>query len=79
MSKAKRTKPFNVGSAVQWNWMGMQIKGTVSKIYFKPVKKALRGAIVKRNGSEEKPAYLVKSSAGNDVLKLHTELSAAKR
>ncbi len=79
MSKAKRAKPFNVGSSVQWNWMGMQIRGTVTKIYFRPVKKALRGTVVKRNGSEEKPAYLVKSNAGNDVLKLHTELSAAKQ
>jgi hypothetical protein len=71
-----KKKSFAIGAKVQWVWMGRPVKGTVKKIYFKPISKELRGHVFKRNGSEEKPAYLVKSEAGSDVLKSHTELRA---
>jgi hypothetical protein len=45
------------------------------EIHFGPTEKELKGKKIKRNGSVEKPAYLVKSQAGNFALKLHTELS----
>lgn len=74
----KRTKSFDIGAPVQWIWMGRPVKGTVKKIYLKPVTKVLRGHAYTRNGSTEKPAYLIKSAAGNDVLKLHTELRRSR-
>lgn len=74
--KTKTSKAFRVGAKVQWIWMGRPVKGTVKKIFLKPVSKELRGHLFTRNGSPEKPAYLVKSEAGSDVLKLHTELRA---
>jgi hypothetical protein len=76
MKKNQVSKPFKVGDKIKWLWMGRPVKGVVKKIYFKPVTKTFRGTEFKRNASEETPAYLVKSNAGSEVLKSHTELSA---
>lgn len=63
-----------MGSKVFWKWMGRPISGEVKEVFFKPVEKVIKGKKIKRNGSSEKPAYLVLSSAGNLALKLHSEL-----
>ena len=68
-------KPFEIEQKVFWKWMGREIHGHVVELYFGPVVKEIKGKNIKRNGSLEKPAYLVKSEAGNLALKLHTELS----
>lgn len=67
---------FKKGSKVEWKWLGRPIQGTVQKSFTEPVVKVIRGKRIKRNGSKEKPAYLVKSSAGNLALKLESELIA---
>ena len=69
-------KPFEVGQKVKWKWMGSDIEGVVEEVFFGPIEKEIKGKSIKRNGSVEKPAYLVKSKAGNFALKLHTELTA---
>ncbi len=71
-------KPLKIGDDVQWNWMGHKIQGTVKKIYLKPVTQMRDGKPFTRNGSPEKPAYLVKSAAGSQILKLHSELKALR-
>jgi hypothetical protein len=68
-------KPFRKGSKITWKWAGSLIHGTIEEVHKGPVEKEIKGKIIKRNGSVEKPAYLVKSEAGNFALKLHTELS----
>lgn len=69
-------KAYKVGSKIQWQWLGGVIKGTVKEVHLEPVTKTIKGKNIKRNGSPEKPAYLVESEAGNLALKLHTELSS---
>ena len=78
MRKQSTLKHFKPGTEVQWNWMGRVVKGSVKQIYFRPIAKTFRETLFKRNGSPETPAYLVKSHAGSDVLKLHTELRATR-
>ena len=78
MKNQKPIRKFQSGAKVQWNWMGRIVKGTVLKIYLKPISKTLRGFEFKLNGSKETPAYFIKSESGNEVLKLHTELKASK-
>jgi hypothetical protein len=73
----RKNTAFKVGARVQWSWMGRKVKGTVQKIYTKPVSKILREFEFKRNGSDENPAYLIRTMAGSDVLKGHTELERA--
>lgn len=69
---------FTVGDKIKWNWAGGVIYGTIQEIYMCPTEKLIKGKLIKRNGSVEKPAYLVCSEAGNLALKLHTELSLQK-
>jgi hypothetical protein len=71
----KNIIPFEVGQKVTWNWAGGTIKGQVEEVHFAPIEKIIKGSKIKRNGSVEKPAYQVKSEAGNIALKLHTELT----
>lgn len=70
-------KSFKVSQKVQWKWLGGLIHGKVKEVFREPVIKVIKGKSIKRNGSVEKPAYLVESEAGNLALKLHTELSAS--
>lgn len=67
---------FKTGDNVFWKWLGGKVKGQVEEIYLEPVIKEIKGKFIKRNGSPTKPAYLVKSEAGNLALKLETELEA---
>lgn len=69
-------KSFKVGSKVTWQWLGNPIHGKIKAVFFEPITKVIKGKNIKRNGSKEKPAYLVESEAGNLALKLHTELAA---
>jgi Hypervirulence associated proteins TUDOR domain len=67
-------KPYKIGTAIQWKWAGGIIDGKVEEVFEGPIEKEIKGKKIKRNGSVEKPAYLVRSEAGNLALKLHTEL-----
>lgn len=73
---AQKTKNpfFTIGQAVQWKWMGRYIDGSVLEIYHDPITINIKGKNIKRNGSAQKPAYLVESVAGNKALKLQSEL-----
>ena len=68
-----------IGSKVYWKWMGGEIDGNVQGVFTAPVVREIKGKNIKRNGSPEKPAYLVKSEAGNLALKLETEIFARER
>jgi hypothetical protein len=67
---------FQVEQQVSWKWLGRKIFGSVQEVYCRPVVKEIKGKFIKRNGSEQKPAYLVKSVAGNLALKLESELES---
>jgi hypothetical protein len=65
---------FKKNEKVQWKYLGRSVMGTVEDIFLESVTKTIKGKNITRNGSKEKPAYLVKSEAGNIALKLETEL-----
>ena len=69
-------KKLKVGDKVTWKWMGREIKGVVVEAHYALIQKEIKGKLIKRNGSMEKPAYLVKSESGNFALKLISELIA---
>lgn len=66
---------FSPGDKVYWKWMGREINGIIEEVHTGPIQKEIKGKFIKRNGSIQKPAYLVRSEAGNLALKLHTELT----
>ena len=70
---------FKVSSKVEWKWLGRFIKGTVEEVHLESVTKTIKGKRITRHGSKEKPAYLVRSTAGNIALKLESELQATKK
>lgn len=70
---------FKVGSKVEWKWLGRAICGEVVEVFTEPVVKEIKSKKIKRNGSPENPAYLVKSEAGNLALKLGSELQAPSK
>ncbi len=59
---------------MQWKWLGRIIAGKVEEVHLEPTLKVIKEKKIKRNGSPENPAYLVRSDAGNLALKLGTEL-----
>lgn len=75
---ATRKSGFRKGSKIQWKWLGRSISGVVVEKFVSPVVREIKGKRIKRNGSPSKPAYLVKSEAGNLALKLESELQAAE-
>lgn len=74
MEKKNSPSPYKLGQNIKWKWAGGVIDGKIEEVYFAPIEKEIKGKKIKRNGSNEKPAYLVRSEAGNIALKLHTEL-----
>jgi hypothetical protein len=68
-----------VGTRVQWKWLGRVITGKVKEVFFESVSRKIKGKVIKRNGTREKPAYLVESEAGNLALKLESELQVFKK
>ena len=67
---------FKVGDKIAWKWMGREIEGKVIEIHKEPIVKKIKDKLIKRNGSPERPAYYVQSSAGNFALKLASEVYA---
>lgn len=65
---------YRKNQRVQWKWLGGMIQGRVVESHTRPLTKVIKGKAIKRNGSPENPAYLVRSAAGNLALKLGTEL-----
>ena len=74
----KKASSFEIGSSVEWKWLGRSIKGVIKEIHLKPVSKTIKEKVIKRNGTVENPAYLVQSEAGNEALKLQSELEISK-
>lgn len=70
----RNSKAFKVGSKIQWKWLGRKIDGEIVEVHLQSVSKLIKEKAIKRKGSAENPAYLVKSAAGNLALKLHSEL-----
>lgn len=70
---------FKKSAKVQWKWLGRPIDGVVEEVFKTSITKTIKGKKITRHGSDEKPAYLVKSEAGNLALKLETELFAAAK
>jgi len=65
---------YQKGTKVEWDWGNGTAEGKVAESFEREVERTLKGSKVKRNGSEEDPAYLIRQDDGDEVLKLHSEL-----
>lgn len=66
---------FSEGDKVTWNWGNGTASGRIVEKYVSEVEKTLKGTSVKRNASEDDPAYLIEQDDGDQVLKSGTELT----
>ena len=66
-----------VGSTVEWDWGKGTGTGKVAESFTRPVERRVKGALVKRDATEDNPAYLIEQADGGRVLKSHSELRGA--
>lgn len=67
------------GDNVHWKWGQGEAEGKIEQKHEEPVTKKIKGAEIKRNASEEEPAYTVKQADGDQVLKSESELTKGKK
>ena len=65
---------WQIGDKVWWKGMGQEIDGTIKDIFTHKITLEIKGEKITRNGSVEKPAYLLESDAGELSLKLMSEI-----
>lgn len=66
---------FRTGARVKWNWGQGVGRGQVAERFERHVERTIEGSLVRRNGSNRNPAYLIETDGGSQVLKLASELS----
>lgn len=62
------------GSDVKWKWGKGFAKGTVQETFHEDVERTINGNTVKREASQDNPAYLIKQNDGQRVLKSSSEV-----
>jgi hypothetical protein len=70
------TETFRTGMRVKWNWGQGVGRGRIAERFDRHVERTISGALVRRNGTQRDPAYLIQADSGGEVLKLRSELSA---
>lgn len=68
---------FRQGARVKWNWGQGVGRGKIVERFDGQVERSIEGALIRRNGSTQNPAFLVRADNGGEVLKLGSELSSA--
>lgn len=68
---------FNKGDKVQWNWGSGTGTGKVAERFSSDVTRTIKGNEVTRHADDDCPAYLIEQEDGAQVLKSHSEVSAA--
>ena len=69
---------FQTNQYVEWDWGNGTAKGQIKERFEKEVTRTIDGSEITRKGDEDNPAYLIKQEDGDKVLKLGSELRAAK-
>lgn len=68
---------YQTNTKVEWEWGDGKGTGKVREVFREKVTRKLQGSEVTREGSDDDPAYLIEQDDGDEVLKLHSELSKA--
>ncbi len=69
---------YESGTIVEWDWGNGTAKDKVKERFTEDVEREIKGNSVKRNASEDEPAYMIEQDDGDRVLKSHSELRKAK-
>lgn len=66
---------FHIDDTVEWNWGNGTGVGKIVEQFTSEVTRTINGTQVKRNASQDAPAYLIEQEDGQHVLKSSTELT----
>lgn len=67
-------KTVKKGDQVEWNYGKGQGTGTVAEVHKEDVSRKVQGTTVKRKGSDEEPALVIKQDNGKKVVKSASEV-----
>ena len=65
---------FHINDTVEWNWGNGVGVGKIVERFTSEVTRTIKGTQVKRNASQDAPAYLIEQEDGQHVLKSSKEL-----
>jgi SLT domain-containing protein len=65
---------YSTGTRVSWNWGQGTAEGRIETVYTDDVTRTIKGTEVTRKASDDAPAYYIKQSDGDAVLKSHSEV-----
>ena len=71
------TRRYNEGTKVEWYWGQGEATGIVSEIFTRDVTRTIKGSEIKREASEDCPAYLIEQDDGDSVLNSPSEVHKA--
>lgn len=63
------------GDEVTWKYGSGKAEGTVAEVHKEPVERTVQGAKVKRNGSADEPALVIKQKNAKKVVKSTSEVT----
>lgn len=69
-------KDLRVGDHVSWRWGTGEGHGRIVERFEKRVARMIKGEEIVRNGARDNPAFRIETDAGDEVLKLASELLA---
>ena len=70
-----KAKDIHKGDAVEWKWGSGKGTGAVTQVHTDDVDKTIKGKVITRHASADKPAVEVKTDKGGKVLKSVTEVT----
>lgn len=65
------------GTRVRWKWGSSWAKGTVDEVHHDDVERTTKGERIRRHGTDDNPAYVIRQDNGTVVLKLASEVERA--
>ena len=68
---------YSKGDRVEWDWGSGTAEGSVTEVFTSDVTRTIDGTEVKRNASDDDPAYVIEQDDGDEVLKSGSELRAS--
>ena len=71
------SKMLSKNTKVEWPWGNSTGEGQIKEGFKEKITKSIKGSEITRNGSDDDPAYLIEQEDGDQVLKLHSELSGS--
>jgi hypothetical protein len=71
------SEQYSQGTKVEWDWGNGTATGEVDEVHTEDVQKTLQGSSVKREASQDNPAYTIVQDDGTHVVKSHSEVRKA--